>query len=264
MRRIVVPFLVLALAGCTTKRESHVENVQMTETKSANGNATEVTFSASDGRKVFADLYTSNHDKAIILLFHQARSNAGEYSTIAPRLEDEGYTCLAVDLRSGGDMWGKRNRTAITGADYMSAYADMKGALDWAKRKGYKTIVVMGSSYSASLAIRLASESDGISAVVACSPGEYFTNKMLVQDWNRANKIPTMMAFTEDELNDSGGSLWRTSAKNPERAGKDMMISDPSGVHGASTFREDRNPDSSGKYWQQLTSFLRRTAPVNY
>jgi len=53
----------------------------------------------------------------------------------------------------------------------------MRAALAYVKRKYPGTkIVLMGSSYSASLSIKLASDfPEGISGVVAFSPGEYFS-----------------------------------------------------------------------------------------
>ncbi|MCL6624664.1 MAG: lysophospholipase [Fimbriimonadales bacterium] len=96
----------------------------------------EVTFSSEDGKTVYADYYPVKEGaKGLVVLFHQAGSNAGEYEPIARRLNQEGYSALAVDLRSGGERWGRRNRTAdgVGGSpSYEEAYPDMRSAVYFA------------------------------------------------------------------------------------------------------------------------------------
>jgi len=55
----------------------------------------------------FAEYYPAEREAApLILLFHQACSNRGEYATIAPMLVRLGFAALAVDQRSGGTALG--------------------------------------------------------------------------------------------------------------------------------------------------------------
>lgn len=223
--------------------------------------ASELTFLAKDGVTVFADFYKAEPAKGIILLFHQAGSNAGEYATIAPVLVSQGYDALAVDQRNGGDMWNRKNRTAAKrSGDYLSAYADMEGAVQWAKAKKYSVIVAWGSSYSASLVLRLAKDYPELRAVLAFSPGEYFSNPTLVRDWNMAENVPTLMAFTPDEASQGGVTLYQSSSHAPARNDADMILSFEGGVHGSSTLNPDKNPTSSKKYWQGVIAFLRSHA----
>src|SRR5947207_2393321 len=71
-----------------------------------------VSFAAGDRVAVFADYYPAEREAApIVLLFHQAGSNRGEYATIAPLLVKLGFAALAVDQRSGGTAWGRANET---------------------------------------------------------------------------------------------------------------------------------------------------------
>ncbi len=68
----------------------------------------QVTITASDGVKVYADFYPAGgNSQPYILLFHQAGSNRAEYAPIAPRLVKLGFNCLAIDQRSGGDLWSQ-------------------------------------------------------------------------------------------------------------------------------------------------------------
>ena len=237
-----------------------------------------VTLSASDGVHVFGDFYGSDAKApTIILLFHQAGSNAGEYAEIGPRLAREGYDALAIDQRSGGDIWGRTNRTAAhlhpqppphlqtkmrrgLNGDYLSAYKDLEGALSWARAKKYENIGAWGSSYSASLVLKLAAEHTEIKAVLAFSPGEYFANKTLAHDWNMKEDVPTLMAFTPDEVTSGGLSLYQASSHSALRNGGDMILSFEPGVHGSSTLREDKNPVGAKRYWAGVLAFLKARA----
>ncbi|MFI5073144.1 MAG: hypothetical protein ACHP8A_19910, partial [Terriglobales bacterium] len=69
---------------------------------------TPVQFKTSDGVTIYANFYPAKaSSQPMILLFHQAHSNRYEYSSIAPRLEALGFSCLATDQRFGGTMFGE-------------------------------------------------------------------------------------------------------------------------------------------------------------
>lgn len=137
-----------------------------------------VNFEAEDGRTVYADLYRTKDNKApYIILFHQAGSSRGEYLEIAPRLNEMGFNCLAVDQRAGLKMNGVNNLTAELG--YTTLYnvmPDLRAALLYVKEElRAKETIVWGSSYSAAMVLVLASEfPKDIDAILAFVPGEYF------------------------------------------------------------------------------------------
>jgi dienelactone hydrolase len=257
MVRSIGLFVAALIAGCSGDPPDVAKTVVIPKKE---GTKTQVQFAARDGRKVYADFYkTAKGSDTIILLFHQAGSNAHEYETIAPKLLEMGYDSLAVDQRSGGEMWGRKNRTGDLSNHYMDAYRDMQGALEWAKSKNYGHIVAWGSSYSASLVLKLAVDNKDVEAVLAFSPGEYFGGTV-VKDWNMRVAVPVLMAMTPDEANGDGLLLYEASSHTPARTHGDMFVSFPDSVHGSSTLREDRNPKGWRKTWQQVTSFLKANA----
>ncbi len=146
-----------------------------------NNNSKEISFYTPDSIKIFGDLYQLNKQEAIILLFHQGGSNArGEYISIIPRLLEKGFNVLAIDQRKGGQIYGNYNRTIANiptislddAYTYCDAYNNRESTLEFAKAAGFsgKTIL-WGSSYSASLAIKLANERQtDIQGVLAFSP----------------------------------------------------------------------------------------------
>lgn len=215
------------------------------------------TIKAADGVVVYGDLYEGPRGEKgpIVLLFHQAGSSAAEYEPIAPRLVEAGFSCLAVDQRSGGDMFG-RNRTVDenrfrTPQLYEAAYADMVAALDWAVQKGFDPIVVWGSSYSASLCLRLAAERREVGAVLAFSPGEYFNEKGVVAGWASRVRVPVFVASSPGEVEKASSIFERIRSK-----GSSQFVPDE-GVHGSSMLRKDKNPRGAEEVWRAVFSFLK-------
>lgn len=221
----------------------------------------EITFKAADGVTVYADLYKgAGESKTVVLMFHQAGSNAKEYAPIAPRVIKLGIDCLAVDQRSGGNMFNAPNRTQMHAGgktDYMAAYQDMQAALKWAQDQKYQRIIVWGSSYSASLVLRLASETPSVYAVLSFSPGEYFDKKGLVAGWNAAAKAPVFIACSEDEKTEQVQAIVKAANPDPIRRENDVLFTAPEGVHGSSTLHHRDNGESETAYWAATEKFLK-------
>ncbi|MBX3119920.1 MAG: alpha/beta hydrolase [Fimbriimonadaceae bacterium] len=220
----------------------------------------DVTLTAADGKKVFGKYYKATGKvKGAVLMFHQARSNMEEYSNIAPRVAKLGYDCMTIDQRSGGEMWGVKNKTAAqypASQNFLQAYADLEAAFNWAKTNKYKKIVAWGSSYSSSLALKLGAEHSEVSAVLAFSPGEYFGQKGLVGGWNSKMKARALFAFTKDEAIKGGIDLYDTAGNFPNRK-YDVMAVHKDGLHGSSTLRKDKNTKSLEYYWTMVEEFLK-------
>lgn len=133
---------------------------------------------ASDGTVV--SLY-DYHPKApgpatAVLMFHQAGGDArGELGPIAEKLASAGRRVFTADLRSGGSRFGGVNQTAADykgpEPSYCAVYPDLAAALDKVFAKVGSPVLVIGSSYSAALVVKLAAENPKkVSAFVAFSP----------------------------------------------------------------------------------------------
>lgn len=219
----------------------------------------ELTFDSTDHRKVVADFYPSTepNSEKVILMFHQAGSNAGEYETIEPVAASLGYNCIAVDQRSGGDMWGRGNRTISQSGtgEYLDAYHDLEGALQYAEGKNYTTIVAWGSSYSSSLVLKLAGENTTIKGVIAFSPGEYFDDKSLVKTWAANVSQPILFACTPAELSEGRQELFDAIHSDSK-----TLVDFPGGIHAVSTLLSDKSP-AAGKYMDKVKEFLSTLKP---
>jgi len=249
--RCLVCAILLATWGCSSEDEP---GAQMPTGKQPSFK--ELIFKASDGHLVFADFFPSKkpNTKAVILMFHQAGSNASEYETIAPKIAALGFDCIAIDQRAGGDMWGRVNRTVNkSGAgDYMEAYKDLLGTLKYAENKKYEAIIAWGSSYSASLVLKLALENSTINGVLSFSPGEYMDDKTIVSTWASSVIVPTLFASTEDEWQDGRSQLFEKLHTKDK-----VSIALPGGVHGSSTLIEDKS-NVARLYMEKVRAFLKQ------
>lgn len=215
---------------------------------------------AADGVTIYGAFYTNGDPyRPLILLFHQAHSNRGEYATIAPRLVKAGFNCLAIDQRSGGDMWGRKNQTVEHlghSASYLEAESDLEAALNWARtveKKG--KVILWGSSYSAALVFLVAERHpDEVVGVLAFSPGEYFQKKDLIRQAAARVHAPVFITC--------GSGTREVANARPiyeAVASKDKVFYQPPvGVHGSKTLRTDSDPKGAAGNWQEVLSFLKK------
>lgn len=215
-----------------------------------------LSFKSADGLTVYAKLYEAADKNAkIMLLCHQARSSKSEYKETAAMFNKLGYTCLAIDQRSG-DTTGV-NETVIearkTGmpTSYLDAEADILAAIDFLHSTYKKKITIVGSSYSASMIIKIASDnSEKIEKLVAFSPGEYFEDKNYLQNALVNLNVPLFITGGEGEEKQIIQILSGVENKN-------IMFLKPvkGGRHGAKTLSPGTR--SSSVYWAELTKFLK-------
>jgi dienelactone hydrolase len=164
-----------------------------------------VTFPSSDGLLITADLYMQDKSLPYIILYHQANFSRGEYKETAPKLMKLGYNCLAVDLRSGKEVNYIQNETAARARDknlpvgYLDAEKDMLSAIDYIKKQTKEKIVLFGSSYSASLALKISKGNNNVNAIVAFSPGEYFQQQLVLKTTLAKLDKPIFIASTDGE-----------------------------------------------------------------
>jgi len=220
-----------------------------------------IRFPSEDGLMVTADLYIKHNakDAPFIILYHQAGWSRGEYAEIAPRLNQLGFNCMAVDLRSGGKVRGVRNHTTIRATQqqknmsYESSLPDMLRAIEAAK-KGFASgnVILWGSSYSASLALKVAGDwPDLVDGVIAFSPGEYF--KTHTKDWIQSSAthitVPTFITSARGET-----PMWEEIFSSIPTKEKSSYVPPTKGNHGSRALW-GQFPDNDG-YWMAVEKFL--------
>ncbi len=222
---------------------------------------TEARLTASDGLVVFGDRYSAGaSDKPVVVLFHQGGgSSRGEYASIAPTLQDEGYDVLAFDLRRGGDRFGTPNRTVAAAAGqeftYCDAYLDVQAALAFAQgHAAGRPIVAWGSSFSAALVVRLAAEhGNALAGALAfspasgepmgeCNPGRFAEDV----------QIPLLALRPESEMEIESVAAQLAMF---ERLGHHTFVARP-GVHGSSMLDAERVGADTSRTWSVVLRFL--------
>jgi dienelactone hydrolase len=219
-----------------------------------------VVLSAADGVAVYATAYQGPVATApVILLFHQAGSSKSEYAPIAPRLTGLGYSALAIDQRSGGDLYAPPNETVQhlgkSAADYRAVLPDMDAALAWAqKAHPGAPVYAWGSSYSAALVFAFAAKHPReIKAVLAFSPNEYVrTDAHFVRDAAKHVTCPIFVDSAADPDEERGAKAILDASPATEK----VQYVPHAGIHGASTLRDDRDPSGASENWDAVTRFL--------
>lgn len=221
-----------------------------------------VNFKSLDNLLITADLYMIDNDinRAMIVLFHQARSSRGEYNEIALRLNKLGFNCMAVDLRSGKISNKVKNETFMRAAklhkktSYLNAQIDIIAALQYAR--GYSNkIITWGSSYSASLILKTIGEKPRYSkAILVFSPGEYFSKFDKPDDYIQSSasklKMPVFITSARNEV-----EKWQNIYDVIDEKYRVGFIPKSVGHHGSSALWSKYS--SSKEYWSAVERFLK-------
>lgn len=216
-----------------------------------------VNFRSKDGLKVTADYYEAKNQKGFILLCHRSHFNRGEYKEIAPKLVTLGFSCLAIDQRSGMNVLGYINGTSSLAkirklkTGYLDAKQDIDASIDFAFKKNQsKRILAVGSSYSASILLLLSTCSEKIKALCVFSPGEYLKNVDLANSIKNIS-VPIFATSAKKEIPNTKKVLRFVDKKivtcfSPKKEG----------AHGARALWE--KSDGNEEYWKALENFLER------
>ena len=216
-----------------------------------------ITFPSSDVLLITADLYFVNDSLPYMILCHQAGYSRAEYAETAGKFCRLGYNCLAIDARSGNEVNGVKNETAALAAQkkkpstYLDAEKDILAAIDYAYNKSGKKVFLVGSSYSASLVLKIATTNKKVSAVMAFSPGEYFGTKLTLKDAIKNITVPIFATSSKEEANDVTTLMSDVKSKI-----KDQFVPTSKGKHGSSCLW--KNNPGYHEYWFAIMMFVKQ------
>ena len=216
--------------------------------------AEKVSFTTSDNRTVVGNLYDIDSEKPIILLLHQLRNNKYEYADIAPKLNHMGFNVLAIDLTGGAAFADHPNETVEKGTpisfsdrEVLLARAEQEivAAIDYLHKVYSSTIIIWGSSYTASMAIAVASTNEKVKGAISFSGLESRLSEILP----KLNK-PVFMTSSKDEANRVAELIGDIEDK------KDLVhfIPKGDGRHGSSALWNGQA--DAEEYWIAIESFL--------
>lgn len=264
MKRLVYIFLgstlLLSCAGEQTDNIEDKDSViveEMVEPEQLGPSRIE--FTAADGLIVSGLLYTIDASSQPVLLCHQAGFNLHEYDEIAPRLNDLGYNCIAIDQRSGGIMDGIVNETADRAIDaqlpmdYIAAEQDIAAAVDFTASKFNQPVILWGSSYSAGLALHMGQENENVKAVIVFSPGNYYGDKkqdlmITLKDFSK----PFFITSSQREADDIAKMLKNRSTDSLHT----QFYPETAGIHGSKVLWKEQSDNEN--YWNAIEAFLNK------
>lgn len=279
--KLFTPLLLLCLTVCIsigfTACSDSTSNNTNSKTVKANGDAAKkettgpnldklpkkpgmhvLQFKSKDGLPITADHYHIRPELPVMVLCHQARSNKYEYDFSARMLNNEGFNCIAIDQRSGGDIFGGNNATyqmakaKEKSTEFLDAEQDIITAINYAADLYGQPVVLVGSSYSASLALKIAAENDKVKAVMSFSPGEYFgeaKSETYIQEAVKNLNKPVFITSSKAEAPKAKVIFDAIAAKD-----KVQFIPKAKGVHGASALMDKPEND---EYWAATRAFVK-------
>lgn len=218
----------------------------------------EISFLSMDSAvTITADLYFVKKDAPFILLCHQAGWSKGEYLETAPLLNELGYNCMAINQRSGDSINNVINTTAREAREkklpvgYLNAENDIITAVNYLY-KGYgQKIILIGSSYSSSLVLKIAAANPNVKAVAAFSPGEYFkVDKDLLKKSIKGLNKPTFITCSKEEIKET-----EIIAKAVDQKSLTFFKPTCAGEHGSRALWKEKPCHDA--YWKALVGFLK-------
>lgn len=216
-----------------------------------------ISFIAPDDLEITADLYNAGPNAPVIVLCHQANSSRGEFKNIAPKLKDMGFTCLALDLRNGGETNGVKNETTVDAINkkfptsLIYCEQDILAGVAYAEDNlNPEKIILFGGSYSAAIILMIGSYDQRIDAMVAFSPGEYIDD-LSISTYIQYITEPVFATGARNEITDVKAMI---SVMNEEH----VTLFSPSGAGDHGNFSLEPKTKNSNEYWSALEKFLKR------
>jgi len=214
-----------------------------------------VEFKSKDGLLITADFYEVTNSKGLILLCHRSHCNRAEYRETAPKFNALGYTCLAIDQRSGMKVFGESNETKIRAkaqklpTGYLDAQPDIEAAIEYAYQlNGNKPIILLGSSYSAALSLRIAKDHTKLKALIVFSAGEHLKGVKLAEEI-QSIKIPVFATSAKTEIKQTEDTL-----QNVAKQLVTQFKPKETGFHGSKILWE--SVKGYEKIWAAMETFL--------
>ena len=132
---------------------------------------------------------------------------------------------------------------------YLDARQDIESAVNYAYELNHKKpIIILGSSYSASLALLISTQTEKIKAVIVFRPGECLKDVKLAEEIKSLAK-PTFVTGAKKEIDEISKVIRFVSSKN-------ITLFKPkvNGFHGSKTLW--KSVEGHETFWESLEPFL--------
>lgn len=261
MRFLLIAICLILISCDSSNKKSEIKSQTLAISKELdtlkvpNIYVVKTIFYSKDSLPISGDIYEVNNKKPTILLCHQAGYSRGEYNDIARKLCNYGFSSLAIDQRSGGEVNGVLNQTTAAAkarnlpTDYLDARQDIEAGIDYLyAMNGNQPIILIGSSYSATLALLIGNTSKKVKAIAAFSPGEYFKT-INVQNTIKNISKPVFVTSSKKESEALTKLISEINAENLTH-----FIPSNDGIHGAKALWD--STEGNAAYWNAFLKYL--------
>lgn len=189
--------LLLTLLGCTTLAW-----------------ANEVRFQTEDGQELFArEAGRGTHG---VLLLHDAGRTSADWGLIITKLESRGFRVLAIDLRGHGESATLLDDTE---PDWTTMNNDVTAAIARLRKRGARSVSVIGAGLGANLALVAASQDSDLKSLILLSPGLNIKGYKPSQTIKLIGERPLLLAAAEGDRMAANTVKYLTSqSEGPHRA----------------------------------------------
>jgi pimeloyl-ACP methyl ester carboxylesterase len=199
------------------------------------GLSADIQLRSSDGQRIHAQEHAVKGSTKSVLFVHMEKGSADDWEFFAKRLKRSGFTTLAIDLRGHGAS--QIASGSLQKSDWAKMKADVIAGVDRLEKKGMKSIVVVGASIGANLALQVAAEDLRVSQTVLLSPGHNIKGVRVEGLLANYGDRPLFVAVSaEDGYASKTGLLLDSQAQGPHTLeilsgagkGSKMLDRDPS------------------------------------
>jgi pimeloyl-ACP methyl ester carboxylesterase len=164
-----------------------------------------LTFASEDGAALAGELYLAGPEAPVAVLVHRLFGDRTEFEPLVERLRrsKRRYSVLNFDLRGHGDSKPPEQPAKPKAGDNKAELAaDVTAAIQQAIDKtGGKTrgIVVVGSSFGATLGAMVSFAQPKVTALALVSPGAAIRGLDLYRPYSEVRNLPTFIAGAEGD-----------------------------------------------------------------
>ncbi len=220
-----------------------------------------ITFPSKDSVTIYADIFEFKPSPIQVLLCHQAGFSRGAYMETGILLSQMGYNALAIDLRSGEIAKGIPNKTYQEAkskglsTEYLDSKQDIEAAIDYLYDcNGNLPIILVGSSYSASLCLIIGQKNPKVKAIAAFSPGEYLEGIVVANELDTIAK-PIFVTSSKLEISQTSQIISKVDSNLVYHFKPTFE-----GVHGAKALWKDT--EGHKEYWEAFLQFLKEIEKI--
>jgi alpha-beta hydrolase superfamily lysophospholipase len=201
-----------------------------------------IALSASDGRKLVANLFPVEKPKGWLLLSHMMPAAKESWNVFALHMQNEGYESLAIDLRGHGESeGGPVGYQNFSDKEHQQTINDLYAGLEFLKSRNADTsrIVLVGASIGANLSLQCMTENPNLKKAVLLSPGLNYRGietVSLVHALKQNQSVLFVSSKDDDNNVEEAKRLYELAF-----AGKQLHVYERGG-HGTHMFFTDEQP----------------------